>query len=182
MTLIANAARLLRPLLDAPYVRRTRRNHGLEHATIHMLNRQNYRLSGRSFDSGFVLLGDVPTEKVEAAVHEALRRMRRGEHGLALHPNCGTNLATTGLLATVVGAAGFGGRGLRTVFDRFSLVMVLMMGVVLLAQPLGMSLQRHITTEGDPGDLEVTGVSRQQMQFPFGGPPLIIHRIETRRG
>ena len=47
-----------------------------------------------------MLLGDVPTEQVESAVREALQRLKAGERGLAVHPNCGTNLATTGLLAT----------------------------------------------------------------------------------
>ena len=95
------------PLTRHPYILRVRRNHGLEHATIHLLNRQNYQLSGRSSDSGFILLGDVPTDKVESAVQEAITRMKAGEHKLAIHPNCGTNLVTTGFLATAVGFSRF---------------------------------------------------------------------------
>ena len=45
------------PVTRHPYILRVRRNHGLEHATIHLLNRQNYQLSGRSSDSGFILVG-----------------------------------------------------------------------------------------------------------------------------
>lgn len=178
--MLAQLAALARPFLNLPYVRRTRRNHGLEHATIHLLSRHQYRLSGRSSDTGFVLLGDVPTEAVERAVREALGRMRAGEHNLAVHPNCGTNLVTTSLLATLVGLAGLSGANRRDSFNRMPLVMVLMMGVILYSQPLGLSLQKYFTTEGDPGDLEVLGISRSEIKLPISDHPLTIHRVETQ--
>ena len=92
-------------------IRRVRRNHGLEHATIHVLSRKvkNLSMAGRSTVTGFYLYGNVTTEEVESAVREALQRMRNGEHGLAIHPNCGTGLVTAGLLtslATLVGTSG----------------------------------------------------------------------------
>ena len=55
---------------------------------------------------GFILLGEAPTEQIEAAVRDALRRMRGGEHELAVHPNCGTNLVTTGLMTSVAAMIG----------------------------------------------------------------------------
>ena len=72
---LATAAK---PILDLPVVRRTRRNHGLEHATIHVLSSRikGLQMAGRSTDSGFVLLGEAPTELVEASVRDALSRMR----------------------------------------------------------------------------------------------------------
>jgi len=79
MDLIQQAAEYLRPILDFPLVRRVRRNHAYEHATVHMLNRQNYILSGRSDSEGFVVVGDVPTEKIEKAAQDALKRLKRGE-------------------------------------------------------------------------------------------------------
>src|SRR5581483_6864729 len=90
---IESLAELSQPFLNLPYVRRTRRNHGLEHATVHVLNKP---VSGRSDAGGFWLMGDVSTSEVEAAAREALRRMQNGEHQLAVHPNCGTGLVTTG--------------------------------------------------------------------------------------
>src|SRR5512134_1340101 len=122
--MLEQLARMARPLLEFPYIRRTRRNHGLEHATIHVLSGRRYRLSGRSDDSGFILLGEVPTEAVETAASEALRRMKNGEHGLAVHPNCGTNLVTTGFLASLVGLLGLGGSTRRDSFNRLPLVMM----------------------------------------------------------
>ena len=170
------------PVTRHPYILRVRRNHGLEHATIHILNRQNYKLSGRSSEGGFILLGEAPTEQVESAVIEALARMKAGERKLAIHPNCGTNLVTTGFLATVVAFLGFAGRGLRRSWERFPTMMLAMMAVVFLSMPLGMSLQRHFTTEGDLGDMELVSVTRERKALPFSAQQITLHRVVTRQG
>ena len=181
MTLIKRLALFAAPLLRSPYVLRTRRNHGLEHATIHILSRGQYRLSGRSHDNGFVLIGAVPTEEVESAAQEALQRMKAGEHKLAVHPNCGTNLVTFGFLATLLAWLGFGGQSRRRGGQRFSMMMALMMGIALLSTPLGMNLQKHFTTEGDLGDMEVISVTLETVSIPFSGRQLTLHRVLTRQ-
>ncbi len=181
MNLISSLAEHAAPLLNSPYILRTRRNHGLEHATIHILSRGNYKLSGRSSDSGFMLFGDVPSEQVENAVNEALRRMRLGESKLAVHPNCGTNLVTAGFTATAVAWLGFAGGGWRRGWGRFPTIMLIVMAVLLFSNPLGMSLQQHITTEGDPGDLSLLSIKREIVRLPFTGQELIIHRVMTQQ-
>jgi hypothetical protein len=180
--MIEQIARLLRPALEFPLIRRTRRNHGLEHATIHVLSARikNLRMSGRSTDSGFFLFGDVPTEQIESAVRDALRRMQGGEHSLAVHPNCGTNYVTAGAMTTMVAAATMTGSSRRNVVDRLPLVMLMMMFAVLFSQPVGMSLQKYITTEGDPGNLEVVDITRRESKFPIGGSAVIVHTVHTR--
>ena len=91
----------LNALLALPVIDRTRRNHGLEHATITLLSQRQRGLSmvGRSTPNGFYLYGDVSTEALAEAAAAALARMRAGEHHLAVHPNCGTNFVTAGLAA-----------------------------------------------------------------------------------
>jgi hypothetical protein len=168
------------PVLNFPVVRRTRRNHGLEHATIHLLSGKRYRLSGRSSGSGFLLFGEVPTDAVESSVHEALRRMRGGEHHLAVHPNCGTNLVTAGLLTSLVAMIGLAGTDRRESWNRLPLTMILMMLTVLLSQPLGMNLQRYFTTDGDPGNLEVLAITRSEVRTPFSSRPVTVHHVATR--
>lgn len=171
-----------RPVLDLPFVRRTRRNHGLEHATIHVLSGRirGLQMAGRSSASGFVLIGEAATEAVEAAAHEALRRMRAGEHQLAIHPNCGTNLVTTGFLTTLVGAIGVSGASRRDALNRLPSVMILMMLTVLFSQPLGAQLQKHFTTDGNPADLEIVRITRTQMRLPGASAPVTVHRVATR--
>ncbi len=181
--MIERFAQIARPLLELDPVRRTRRNHGLEHATIHLLSKRvrGLKMAGRSTDGGFVLVGEANTTEVEKAVHDALLRMRNGEHSLAIHPNCGTNLVTTGFMATTAAAISLQG-GRRFSADRFAWAVLAVTLATLWSQPVGTSLQKHVTTKGDPGDLEVVSIHRREMSMPFGGTPVIFHHIATQRG
>lgn len=38
--MIEQLSKMAQPVLDMPFIRRTRRNHGLEHATVHVLSKQ----------------------------------------------------------------------------------------------------------------------------------------------
>ncbi|MBE0688487.1 MAG: hypothetical protein IH587_00015 [Anaerolineae bacterium] len=182
ITMIEQIARASQPLLQIPVIRRTRRNHGLEHATITILSGRlrGLRMAGRSDAGGYVLLGDIPTDSVEQAAHDALQRLRNGEPKLAIHPNCGTNLVTTALLTSVAAMVGLTGADRRAWFARLPLVMALVIVAGILSQPLGLSLQRHITTDGDPGDLEIKDITRHQVTMPFSSKPMIMHRVNTR--
>ncbi len=180
MGVISSIAVVLRPILDFPLVKRVRQNHAYEHATIHMLNRQNYILSGRASLGGFVVMGDVPTEKVSAAAEEALSRLRQGQKQWALHPNCGTNLVTGGLISTMVAAIGFMGTNRKSAWERFPIIMLAMMASALYATPIGMVVQEHITTESDPGDMQLVRVKRGEMKLPFRSKPIVVHNIMTK--
>lgn len=182
--MIKELATAARPILELPVVRRTRRNHGLEHATIHILSRRirKLRMAGRSDSGGFYLLGDAPTEAIEAAAHEALRRMKAGDHDLAIHPNCGTNLVTTASLATGAAMLGLAGVSRKAAWNRAPWVMALIAGSLIIGQPLGMTLQRYFTTDGDPGDLEIERIERSEQSLLPGRAPLIVHRVTTRLG
>lgn len=184
--MIENMATVATPILNAPLIRRIRRNHGLEHATIHVLSRKHKGLSmaGRADNTGFLLYGDVETEAVETAVNEALKRMQGGEHGLAVHPNCGTGLVTSGLLTSLAAMVGFSGtrNTVQEFFGRLPLVLLLSIMALIVSQPLGLALQRHFTTLGDPGDLEIVEVSRHEVKTPLGGDGLTVHRVKTRFG
>ncbi len=181
MSPMERLAEAAQPVTRHPYILRVRRNHGLEHATIHILNKHGYRLSGRSGGTGFVLLGEAPTELVESAVVEALARMKAGERSLAVHANCGTNLVTAGFLAALVAFVGFAGRGLRKSGERFPSMVLAMMAVVFLSTPLGMSLQKHFTTEGDLGDMELVSVTRESTTLPFKDGKVTLHRVVTKQ-
>ena len=166
-------------LFDSPFVTRVRRNHGLEHATIHVLALRNPNLSliGRSDWSGFTLYGPVDTAEVKHASHEALRRLRQGEANLAVHPRCGTVLATTGLLTGLaaflaISLDGSGSRG-RFRWGSIPAAILAATGAAILAQPLGLLLQEYYTSSGSPGNLEIKNISVRP------GSNLIVHRVET---
>ncbi len=152
-------------LRNLPALSRIRRNHALEHATIHILSQQfpNRRFIGRSNTQGFFLYGDIPAEVLESAVHEALHRLRHGERQLAIHANCGTNLVTSAILA---GAASFLSlmgserENLRRRVERLPLAIAATLFALIVSQPIGRSVQQHITTQGDPERLEILSIQR----------------------
>lgn len=165
-------------LFNLPMITRIQRNHGLEHATIHILSRRNGNLSlvGRSDWHGFTLYGPVDTAEVKHAAHEALRRLRQGEAELAVHPRCGTVLATTGLLT---GLAAFIALNLdKSSSGRYrwasipSAILAATLAAIV-AQPLGLLLQERYTTTGVPGNLEIKSVSVNPASN------FITHRVET---
>lgn len=97
-------------------IERIRRNHALEHATLHVLEAQqpNLRAGGRATSQGFYLYGDLPNETiVHAAANEAIRRMKAGQRDLAVHPRCGTNVVTAGVLSGAVAMLGILASGKR---------------------------------------------------------------------
>lgn len=148
-------------ILDLPYILETRRNHALEHATLHVLSHTHKTsMAGHSNPTGFFLFGDLRTEDIRRAVEEAYSRLRAGESGLAVHPGCGTNMVATALLPATL--AWMPISGVRSNRWRLLLIPVaLIFGVLgfLLSKPLGPWLQRNITTEANLGKMQVVDVT-----------------------
>ena len=164
-------------ILDLPVLSRLRRNHGLEHATLTLLSQRipNRRLAGYSYPGGFFLLGDVPTEQVREAVIEALARMNNGERYLAVHPNCGTNYAVSGILAGTLAWLGMAGaKSKRDQLERLPLVIILATLGLIFGAPRGPQVQQHLTTSGDPQGLSVVDI------FPVRFGQFSLHRIITQ--
>ena len=147
-------------ILDLPLILETRRNHALEHATLHILARKYHTsMAGHSNPTGFFLLGDVTAEDISSAATEAMARLLAGESGLAVHPGCGTNLATTALLAGTFAWAPL--RGAKSTFWRVWLIPIAVVFAAFgywLSKPLGPWLQKYITTEADLGDMEIVDI------------------------
>ncbi|MEM5773986.1 MAG: DUF6391 domain-containing protein [Anaerolineaceae bacterium] len=156
-----------------------RKNHALEHASLHILARRypGVYLAGLSDARGFRIFGNVSTEDIQQSVDEALSRLQRGERTLAYHPNCGTNFATTGTLAGLTAWLGMleTGRSPRARFNRLPLVMLLVTLVIILTRPLGPYLQRNVTTDPNPAHLHIVEIKRHD----FGN--FVLHRVVTRQ-
>lgn len=162
---------------NSPLVSRVRRNHALEHATIHVLSRQYPHLSfsGHSDSRGFWILGRIGTEEMANAVTEALVRLQNGESDLAIHDNCGTNYVTYGAAAGIASFLGFiGARSTRSKLERLPLVVVFASVALILVQPLGFKIQKRFSTDSKPGDLQIMDVIRSMRGS------MIAHRITTR--
>lgn len=157
----------------AKLISRVRRNHGLEHATIHILGEKEKHFSaqGNSDLKGFHLniYGDVSEESVFDAVEEAHRRLKAGEHSLAVHPNCGTVLLTTATMATLAAQATFGLERKRqrqsamtwsVLLNGLPSAILSVVVALIVSRPLGVQLQARFTTEGDMGDLRILRIRR----------------------
>jgi len=145
-------------ILDIPPFLATRRNHAVEHATLKILARKynDKNLAGHSNPTGFYLFGDMTTSDIRSAIDEAMTRLRAGESGLAIHPGCGTNLATSMLLPATFAWVPF--QGTRSLRWRLLLIPVALTFALLgyvLSKPLGPWLQRNVTTEADLGNLQL---------------------------
>ena len=145
-------------ILDLPLILETRRNHALEHATIHILSAKypDRHLAGHSNPTGFFILGNVTTEDLKSSVTEALTRLRAGESELAVHPGCGTNFATTALLAgSLAWVPLSGAKSMRRRFWLLPFAVAFGLLGYVISQPLGPLLQAKVTTEANPGNLQI---------------------------
>jgi Domain of unknown function (DUF6391) len=133
-----------------------RRNHALEHATIVvMMEREPGRkLNGFSTDEGFFVQGARSLEEVESAAREAIRRLRGGEKGLAIHRNCGTTIVAANLLTAILFLASLG-VGLYLQWSLYPLILGAVILAFALRVPLSLLLQRFVTTDADLTNAEV---------------------------
>lgn len=142
------------------FLEKVRRNHGIEHATVHVLSEANAQLSvvGRADGGGFSIMGNVGAEELADAAVEALRRMQAGQGDLAVHPRCGTMLVTAGAMTAV---AAFLALGRRPKLSRLPDAMLATTLAVFLAQPAGLALQRYVTTSPNVQAARFVGVTRK---------------------
>lgn len=143
---------------------KTRRNHGLEHATISLLLGRvadGRPMAGYSVPGGFIVLASAATEQVEESAREGLRRMQAGESDLAVSPFCGTNIVVGAGLATLASVAGyrFAGRGFRGLSRAFSNTV----WALVASRPLGRTVQQRYTTSADVDAMAIESVTRYQI-------------------
>lgn len=139
-----------------------KQNHALEHATIVLLARKypEVRLSGISFAAGFFVFGDLPTEAILPTAQEALKLLRTTEPELAVNERCGTNLAVAGMLTGLSAAAV---ARLRRPYSTANNVILASTAALVLARPLGLTVQRFITTQTPNESMTITKVTPMQV-------------------
>ena len=160
---------MLKGVVDA-----TRRNHALEHGTVSILlgrTGPNLRLVGRAVSDGFYIYGRVPTEALASCAEEALARFKQGEGSLAVTPLCGSNIAVAAVLAGIFSMLAMGD---ERRFDRLPNVFSAAMMGIVLSQPIGRLVQKHITTRPDLEGVRIVGVRRG-----LGGR---VHKVQTAAG
>jgi hypothetical protein len=146
---------------DFLFGRRIRQNHALEHATITILSQKvsDLSVSARSSSDGFIVFGDVDLGELRHASEEALSRLQAGEAELAIHPNCGTNLAVGVSLVTLGTLLALASSQMRT---RVATAAASSLAGWVAARPLGEYVQRHFTTLPDLQGVRVTEIARRK--------------------
>ncbi|MBK9096141.1 MAG: hypothetical protein IPM84_25965 [Anaerolineae bacterium] len=101
------------------------------------------------------------------AAKEALRRLQAGDAHMAVHPNCGTNFVTSGMLAGLAAWAvtvlSTQGERKRSAWEALPTAFTAATLALFVAQPLGHTLQEFVTTSPGarrapgPGDAAPTG-------------------------
>lgn len=94
---------------------------------------------------------------------------------MALHANCGTNFVTAGVVAGSIAWLGTLGNAnsFSKKLNRWPLLIMIVTGSFIAAQPLGKKVQARVSTSGDPGSLVVKQISRYERKGPA------LHRILT---
>lgn len=139
-----------------------KQNHALEHATIVLLSRKfpEVRFSGISFAAGFFVFGDVPDEAILPAAQEALGLLRSSQPELAIHERCGTNLAVSGMLT---GVSAMAVAKMRRPYNTLNNVILAATAALVLARPLGLIVQRYVTTQTPNASMRIVDVTRKEI-------------------
>jgi hypothetical protein len=147
---------------DLLFGRRIRQNHALEHATVTILSREKPDLtcSARSNSRGFTIFAALDPVWVRKACDEALARLCAGETELAIHPNCGTNLAVGTSLAMIGSLFALTAMRPRT---RIASAVASSLAGIMAARPLGEVVQRHVTTLPDLRDVRILAVRQKRL-------------------
>ena len=147
---------------DFLLTRRVRQNHALEHATVTILTSDlpSLSVSARSDPRGFTIFADLDPTLVRNAAEEALARLRAGEAELAIHPNCGTNLAVGMSLALMGSLWSLTAMRQRT---RLATALASSVASIAVARPLGSLAQKYLTTLPDLSDVHIVDVRSRRL-------------------
>lgn len=169
-TSLSNLITMPVQMVKVAFDKRRRRNHALEHATVNVLEQrygQRVPMSGFAEQDGFLVQGVAAPEAVLTAAREGLSRLQAGETQLALHPRCGTNMVAGQLLSAVAFL------GVLLLLGPITLMNVLIAMVVAIlvarftAVPVGMFLQRTLTTSTDLRGVSIDRLDTRIPTSPF---------------
>lgn len=157
-------------LLDFPPISRVRRNHALEHATLHVLSERHphLKLMGRSSLWGFYIYGSISAGEVLSAAQEALQRLRSGQRSMAFHPQCGSNYVVAGGLAglgaflVLDGSRSRRGMSFLQRLAYLPLVCAVATLGIILSGYVAPLFQTLVTTKADVGDLRIICVQQEK--------------------
>ncbi|MDI3546569.1 MAG: hypothetical protein PWR10_221 [Halanaerobiales bacterium] len=140
-----------------------RKNHGLEHATVNILEREyGYRnLAGYAEESGFYIIGATNIWAVEEAARKGLALMRKGYGDLAVHKRCGTSMTVANFVSAVIFLLLLLYTGHFSIFN----MIIAIVAANLMGPLLGQVIQRRFTTTADVDEMEIVSARFADSNF-----------------
>ena len=153
-------------------VRRVRQNHGLEHATIHMLaGKARGRVSGLSDPWGFTLFGDISQPQVMRAASDALVALAGGREQSGDSPELWHESGGEGDARCRGRAAGAGGQA-RCARSILRATIIFILPALVVGDPVAFRVQ-EFTTTADVADRWIVTVRRMTLG------PIVLNRVTT---
>lgn len=142
-----------------------KKNHGLEHATINVLeDHYGYsQLAGYADENGFYIIGAQDLTEVELAAREGQERLRAGENGLTIHERCGTTLTAANLLSAIIFIGILFWSGYFSIWS----MLLAMLIANFIGPTLGDFLQKKVTTSADVANIYIVGADFSKSKQPF---------------
>lgn len=142
-----------------------RKNHGLEHATINVLE-EHYgykQLAGYADENGFYVIGAKDLTEVELAAREGQERLKSGEKDLTIHDRCGTTLTAANLLSAIIFIIIL---FLSGYFSIWSMLLAMLIAN-FIGPTVGDILQKKVTTSADVDNIYIVGADFSFSNKPF---------------
>ena len=130
-----------------------RKNHGLEHATINILEKEfGYNdLAGYAEENGFYIMGVRNPDFVEEAAKKGLDLLKNNNDDLVIHKRCGTSMTVANFISAII--------FLFLLFSsgHFSILSMIIAIVIanLIGPYLGQIVQKNFTTSSDVNEMEI---------------------------
>ncbi len=148
-----------------------RRNHALEHATIHVLEERFGigGLTGLANENGFIIQGNVAPEYLRDAALIALKRLQRGEYWLSVHNRCGTSIIAANFVSSLFFVFLLWQTGMFSLLN----VLVAIFAAQLIGPLAGRTVQKYITTSANVDRMQILRVEyKTKVTTGFLGIPV----------
>ncbi|MGI6367981.1 MAG: DUF6391 domain-containing protein [Anaerolineae bacterium] len=136
---------------------RIRKNHALEHATLHMLEQGPLPgpVAAHSDWNGITFYGRVDRDVLCRALTRALSALQAGESHLALHSRCGSTIAVPVLSGLIIGLLLHHMSHTTRKESASALTLAGVLSPLLCAEPLALGAQKQLLTDPHVGSAEL---------------------------
>lgn len=156
-----------------------RQNHALEHATINVIEEKYdgiFNLSGYALTDGFIIRGNAPADMVYEAAKVGSMRLKRGERYLAVHKRCGTSIAVTNFISSIIFLVLLFKYGY---FNLFNIIIAIVLAS-LIGPLFGKYVQLYLTTAQDVKNMDIINITDNTQPVYFWNTSNEYY-IQTRR-